>query len=377
MWAGTNGGLAGFYRRTRAIALKESKHIVRDVRSLVMAFVMPLLLILLFGYGVSFDLDGVPLAILDNSRTMESRNLVRAMFANGDFVDAARLHSSDEAVELFQGFHAAGALAIPHDYAATLGRAEVARLQFLIDGSDGSSAQAILGMGLATVRAESARLSAVASPIEGRVSVLYNPALRSQVFLVPGLVGYVMALACVLLTALTVAREYERGNMEQLFATPVRSIEIVLGKLLPYLVIGHVQALLIIVVGLGVFDVPVLGSLPLLSVGVFLFLAGMLGQGLLISVVTRNQQIATMGAALSTLLPTLILSGFLFPISNMPVVLQAMTFLFPARYFMEILRGIFLKGVGFGVLWPEFIGLAVFAVVVLMLSRFKFKRSMA
>lgn len=370
-------GLGAFWRRTRAIAVKETKHILRDVRSLITAFLMPVMLILLFGFGVSFDLDHVPLAVSDASRTAQSRDLIRSVFSSRDFLDAGELSNADDAVTLFRRNQAAAAMTIPYDYAERLARGETATVQFLIDGSDGSSAQAVLGMSMSAIRAENQRIAPSRAPVSADVTVLYNPALRSQIFLVPGLVGYVMALAAVLLTALTVAREYERGNMEQLFATPVRSFEIVLGKLSPYLVIGHVQALLVLTLGMGVFDVPMRGNLFVLGVAVFLFLLGSLGQGLLISIATRNQQLATMGAALTTLLPVMILSGFLFPISNMPAVLQVITYVFPARYFMAILRGVFLKGVGFAELWPQFVGLIVFAVAVIGLSKAKFKRSMA
>jgi ABC-2 type transport system permease protein len=181
----------------------------------------------------------------------------------------------------------------------------------------------------------------------------------------------------VLLTSLTVAKEWERGQMEQLFATPVSRLEVVLGKLLPYLVIGCLQALLVLSVGMGVFDVPIKGSPLLLALATLLFMIGMLGLGLFLSVVTRNQMLATMAASMTTILPTLLLSGFLYPISNMPQILQVLSLIFPARYFMTILRGLLLKGSSFSDLWPHYLGLTVFAIAIVAAARARFVRRIA
>jgi ABC-2 type transport system permease protein len=197
------------------------------------------------------------------------------------------------------------------------------------------------------------------------------------VFLVPGLFSYVLGIVAVLLTSLTVAKEWERGNMEQLFATPVSRLEIVLGKLLPYMFIGSLQSLVVLVVGMTVFNVPMVGSPLLLAFAILLFLVAMLGQGLFISVITRNQQVATMVSSVTTILPTLILSGFLYPVSNMPIILQALSLIFPARYFIAIVRGILLKGNGFTDLFDQFAPLILIAIVVVALARASFKRRIA
>jgi len=261
---------------------------------------------------------------------------------------------------------------ISSGFAEHLRRGQEAPVQVLLDGSDGTMAQAVLGSATQLVAA-----TIGTPPIEATATLLYNPALRSAVFFVPGLIAYVMAIAAVLLTALTVAREWERGNLELLFTTPVGRLEIVLGKLAPYLGLGLLQALLVLSVGTALFDVPIRGDLVLLFFAALLFLVGMLGQGLLISAVTRSQQLATQVGAISSLLPTLILSGFLFPIENMPWPLQVLANIFPARYFIDALRGILLKGAGLGVLWPDLAGMAAFAVFVLAVATLKFKRGVA
>jgi ABC-2 type transport system permease protein len=210
-----------------------------------------------------------------------------------------------------------------------------------------------------------------------KVATRYNPEARSAVFIVPGLAAYLMAITAVLLTALTVAGEWERGSMEQLFASPVTRLEIVLGKLLPYLGIGLVQLLLVLGVGTNVFDVPILGS-PLLGIlAGLLFLAGMLGQGLFISVVARNQLVATQAGALSSLLPSLLLSGMLVPIDNMPWVLRAISRLIPARYLVDALRQILLKGNGFASIWDDLLAMLLFAVAIIALATRRFRRRIA
>jgi ABC-2 type transport system permease protein len=243
-------------------------------------------------------------------------------------------------------------------------------------------ANQVLAKADAVVRAEARRFAApdaagVAPPIQVKVWTRYNPAGLSALFMVPGLVVYLLAISAVLLTALTVAGEWERGSMEQLFASPVGRLEIVLGKLLPYLVLGLFEFQLVLAFGVTAFDLPIRGSGPLLFTVGLVFLIGMLGQGLLISVVTRNQLVATQAGALSALLPSLLLSGMIFPLENMPVALQALSRIIPARYLLHALRGILLKGNGLAEVWPDLAALALFAVAILALSTARFKRRLA
>jgi ABC-2 type transport system permease protein len=342
---------------------------------------MPILMLFLFGYGVSFDLERIPLGVADQDRTEASRSLVRALTAAGELERVAEV-LPDEADRLFRRGEALAIVVVPEGYGRDLAAGKRAQVQLLVDGADAVSANQVLAKVDALVRAESLRLAgpgleARPPPLVVKVWTRYNPAARSALFMVPGLAAYVLAISAVLLTALTVAGEWERGSMEQLFASPVGRLEIVLGKLLPYLVLGMVELLLVLAFGALAFDLPFRGSVPLLFVMGFFFLVGMLGQGLLISVVAKNQLVATQAGALSALLPSLLLSGMVFPIENMPAPLQALSRVIPARYLVEGLRGILLKGNGPAVLWPELLALAAFAVVILAVATARFQRRLA
>jgi len=373
--------LGHFLVRVGAIAAKEVLHIRRDPRTLYMALVMPVLMLLLFGFGVSFDMDHIPLAVADRDGTRASRELVDAFVAPGEFA-LARRAGPEEAGDLFRRGRALALLVVPRDYERDLSRGAGPRLQLLVDGADPVTANQILAKADAIVRsvglarARRAGLSAE-PPLQVKVYTLYNPEARSAEYLVPGLAAYLMAIAAVLLTALTVAGEWERGSMEQLFASPVGRLDIILGKLLPYLGLGILQLLLVVGVGTAVFDVPIQGSpLAVFAFG-FLFLIGMLGQGLLISVVTKNQLVATQAGALSALLPSMLLSGMLFPLENMPLALRVLSYVVPARYLVRGLRGVMLKGNGLGVLWPDLLAMAILALAILAVATGRFKRRLA
>ncbi|MDP2349881.1 MAG: ABC transporter permease, partial [Chloroflexota bacterium] len=254
--------------------------------------------------------------------------------------------------------------------------------QLLVDGADNMTASVALGYAGAIAAMAGRDLATAALgggplPLEARPRTLFNPSLASAVFLVPGLMVLILVMVAVMLTALTVAREYERGSMEQLFTTPVGRLEIILGKLSPYLVLGLVQVLLVIVVGVVLFDVPVAGSLALLFLVALVFLLAMLMQGLLISVITRNQLVASQVAAITTMLPALLLSGFVFPVENMPAVLQAIANVLPARYLVHALRAILLRGNGLDVIWPDLLAMGAFFVVVLVVATQRFQRRLA
>jgi ABC-2 type transport system permease protein len=373
--------LGRFTIRVGAMSAKEVLHIRRDPRTLYLALVMPVVMLLLFGYGVSFDVDHVPLAVADGDRSSESRALVDAFTRSHEFEETARA-APEEAERLFRRGRAAAALIIRPEYARDLARGRVARAQLLVDGSDATTANQVLQKADAIARAASMRRLQRAGfsgtpPLELRTWTRYNPEARSAIFLVPGLTAYLMALGAVLLTALTVAGEWERGSMEQLFASPVGRFEIILGKLLPYLALGMVQLLLVVAVGAVAFDVPIRGGLPLLFVFGLVFLVAMLGQGLLVSVVAKNQLVATQAGVLSSLLPSMLLSGMLFPIANMPRPLQAISAIVPARYLVHGLRGIMLKGAGLGLLWPDLLAMAAFAAAILALATARFQRRIA
>ncbi len=365
--------------RVLTLAGKEALHISRDPRTLYLALVMPVFLLLLFGYGVSFDLDQLPVLVVDQDDTSMSRRFLQHLGASGELEIVGRLETAEAATTWFERDAARGAFVVPHGFEASLARGEATSVQFLVNAADGNTATQLLAKADAITARAGADLLAPPGdpprpPIDVRVLTLFNPGAKSAYYLVPGLSAYVVAIVAVLLTALTVAREWEQGSMEQLFATPVARLEIVLGKLLPYLVLGSTAVLLVLAAGGWVFDVPFRGDPITLALAALFFLVGMLGQGLLISVLTRNQLVATQAAAMSSMLPSLILSGFVFPIENMPLVLRLLTYAIPARYFIEVLRGVLLRGNGLAVLWPEVLMLLLFASVMVTLSTARFKR---
>lgn len=361
--------------RILAMAGKEVLHIRRDLRTLYLALAMPVLLLVLFGFGISFDVDHLELAVVDQDRTELSRALVRHVTASEEFVLRQEGTSPEEALKELRRGRAVAVLVVPRGFAEDLARGG-ARVQLLVDGADGNTATQALAKAQALVDMAGRKLTGAVPvpPLEVRLRTLFNPDARSALFLVPGLAAYLLAIVAVLITALTVAREWERGSMEQLFATPVGRLEIVVGKLLPYLGIGLLQVLLVLTVGAWVFDVPVRGSLVALGLGALLFLVGMLGQGLLISVVTRNQVVATQVATMTSVLPSMLLSGFIFPIENLPPPLKVISTLIPARYFVSTLRGVLLRGNGLDVLWPQLVALAAFAVLMLTVATRRFQR---
>ena len=369
---------ARFLRRVAAMAGKEVLHIRRDPRTLYMALAMPVMMLLLFGFGLGFDVERIPLLLADNDHSASSRELGRGVVGSHEFesVDPA---GGNDAESMLRRGQVMAALIIPAGFERELLAGRDSPVELLVDGSDGNLARQIMGKIDAIVRAQSlARIgSAPAAPLSVKVFTLFNPAGSSAIFMVPGLAAYLLAIAAVLLTALTVAAEWERGSMEQLFASPVGRLEIVLGKLLPYLALGMLQMLLVITLGTTVFDVPIRGSLPLLFLAGFLFLTGMLGQGLLISVIARNQLVATQAGALSSLLPSLILSGMLVPIENMPRIIQALSVVVPARYLVHALRTLMLKGGGFSVVALDLAAMLAFTAAVLALATLRFKRRLA
>jgi ABC-2 type transport system permease protein len=364
--------------RTLAMAGKEVQHIRRDVRTLYLALALPVLMLVLFGFGISFDVDHLELAVVDQDRTEASRALVRHFTAAQEFTAVQEGTSPEEAMQALRRGHAVAVLVAPRGFSQDVMRGS-AQVQLLLDGADGNTATQALGKAQALVQAASQQFrppgaSLPAPPLEVRVRTLFNPTGRSALYLVPGLAAYLLAIVAVLITALTVAREWERGSMEQLFATPVGRLEIVVGKLLPYLGIGLLQVLLVLTVGAWVFGVPMRGSLMALGLAALLFLIGMLGQGLLISVVTRNQVVATQLATMTSMLPSMLLSGFIFPIENLPLPLRLLSTLIPARYFVSTLRGVLLRGNGLAELWPQLVALTLFAALMLAAAMGRFQR---
>jgi ABC-2 type transport system permease protein len=359
------------------MARKEALQLRRDPRSLALAFVLPALLLLLFGYAISLDVRNIALAVLDQSRSTESRRLVEALVASGYFRVTHQLEGSAAIPRVLGRGEAQLVLTIPPDFARSLAEPGGASVQLLLDGSDANTATIAQNYAEAIV----GRLAAdEAAPARGAVRmqtrVWYNETLESRNMIVPGLIAVIMSIIASMLTALTIAREWERGTMEQLAATPVRRAEVVLGKLAPYVAIGILDVVAAVVAGRLVFDVPLRGSLPLLAVLTLGFLVAALSWGIFVSAALRSQLLATQVAMLTTYLPALLLSGFIFSIAAMPLALRLVTLIVPARYFVVITRGIFLKDVGLAVLWPEALALAAFAIGALGLALRSFRKEL-
>jgi len=368
--------------RTAAIAHKEVVHIGRDPQMVLFALGMPVVLIFLFGYAVSFDIERIPLVVVDQDRSAESRALVSKFTASDTFRVVARRQDPKEVETLFRSFTAKAAVVIPAGFGRRLRRGENAQAQLLLDGADNTTASIALGYATAVSMAASREqmervVGDIEMPLEVRVRTFFNPRLKSSVFIVPGLMVVILVMVAVMATALTVAREYEQGSMEQLFATPVGRLDVILGKLAPYFVIGLVQVLLVLALGVTFFDVPVQGSVLLLFGLSSLFLLAMLMQGLVISVVTRNQMVASQVAAISTFLPALLLSGFIFPVESMPLLLRGLAHAMPAQYFVRSLRAVLLRGNGLEVIWPDLLALTGFFLLLLLIAVKRFKRQVA
>lgn len=368
-------------KRLWAMARKEWLHIRRDTRSLAMAFAMPAAMVLLFGYVITFDINDIPTAVLDQSRTSQSRDLADAFRSSGYFRITRTLGSDAEISPLLTRGTVRMVLVIPPDFAKHLAAAEPAPVQCLVDGGDANTASIAINYAQAIVVSYSARAvlkgRTLPVPVQVESRVWYNEDLKSSNMIVPGLMATIMMILSALLTSLTIAREWERGTMEQLAATPVHRLEVILGKLLPYLGIGFVDILLVAVVGGVVFAVPFRGSAVFLMVTAMLFLVGAQGLGMFISAAAKSQFLATQLAMLATMLPSLLLSGLIFDLASMPTVLQAISLAVPARYFVVALRGIFLKGVGPHVLWAQALGMLIFAAAGLGLAMRAFRKEIA
>ncbi|MBI4543315.1 MAG: ABC transporter permease, partial [Gemmatimonadetes bacterium] len=321
--------------RLRAVARKEILQLRRDPRSLGMAFVVPAVLVLLFGYVITFDVRDIKMGVLDQDRTARSRALVEAFAASGYFTVAARLDGSRDAEPLLDRGAVRLVLLIPPGFAARLAAGAPAPVQALVDGGDANTAAIALNYARGIVAAYSARVVLAgrthALPVAAESRVWYNETLKSSNMVVPGLVAVIMMIIAAMLTALTVAREWERGTMEQLAATPVHRVEVILGKLLPYLGIGLIDVVVAALIGGVVFGVPFRGNPLFLLAMAFLFLVGALGLGIFISATVKSQLLATQMAMLATYLPALLLSGLIFDIAGMPWLLRAITTIVPAR----------------------------------------------
>jgi ABC-2 type transport system permease protein len=369
-------------RRTRLLAIgrKEWIQLRRDPRSLLLAFVLPVLLLLIFGYAITWDVRDITMVVADQDQTARSRELVNAFTASGYFRLVGRIERTADIARAFERGSARLALVLPRGFESDLGAGRPAPLQAIVDGSDANTATISLGYVRAVVQQWAGREGLVGPtvrlPIVTQSRVWYNEELASRNMIVPGLVAVIMSVIAAMLTSLTIAREWERGTMEQLAATPVSRVEVVVGKLLPYLAIGMADVVVTSVLGVVLFDVPFRGSIVLFVILSFLFLAGALGLGIFISAAAKSQMLATQIAMIVTFLPAFLLSGFMFSIDVMPPPLQALSVIIPARYFLVVTRGLFLKGVGADVLWPQALFMVAFAAAGVALAVHAFRKEL-
>ncbi|MCL4848829.1 MAG: ABC transporter permease [Acidobacteria bacterium] len=374
-------------RRTWAVARKEVLHIVRDPRSLAMAVAIPMLLLVLFGYALTLDVDRVPLVIWDQSQTQASRDFVSRFSASRYFAVQDDVRNYREVERAVDSGRALVALIVPGDFASRVASGHATPVQLIVDGSDSNTATIAMGYAdaVAQTYSQEIALSAVQRgagateltvPLDVRPRVWFNADMESRNYIIPGLIAVIMMVIAALLTSLTVAREWERGTMEQLISTPVKGPELILGKLLPYFAIGLLDVLLAVLMAEFLFQVPMRGSPALVFSFAAVFLAGALSLGLLISIVTKSQLLASQLAMVLTFLPSFLLSDFMYAVSNMPAPIQAVTYAVPARYFVGALKGIYLKGIGLEALALEAVLLTAFGLVVVTVATVKFKKAL-
>ena len=365
-------------RRVLATAVKELLQLKRDWRTALALLAMPVVLLMIYGFALSFDVTDIRLAVVDQSRTQVSRRVVEAFLESGYFVQRAVLDDTRPLDGLFVAGSVQAALVIPADFASYTSARRPVSILFVLDGSDSQTANAVLGYARQIVTSQTGAVYdiEVQALYEAFPLVWYNPDLKSSIFLVPGLLAFILMVSSVIATALAVVREKERGTMESLRATPIRAIELLLGKTLPYLFVGSVSATGSLFLAWALFGVPIQGSLFWLAAVTLLFLAGGLGWGTFISTLADNQQLAFQLALLSSMLPTLLLSGFIFPISSMPRALQIVSTIVPARYYIAALREIVLKGVGPEVWWHQAGALIIYGSIVLVLATVRMVRSL-
>jgi len=366
--------------RIRELVRKEFIQLLRDKRNRMVLFVAPIIQMLVFGYVVNYDIRTIRVAVVDYSHTLESRTLTNVFEGSRIFSITHFLNDERKLEDLLLRGHVDMGVKIPQDFASVIRRGQTSPIQIIADGS--MSNMAMLRMAYTTSVLDQFNRGMLRElypqqmkygRIDMRIRTWYNPNLESQHFFVPGIVAFVVMLISLLLTSIAIIREKEAGTMEQIIVTPLKSYEFILGKTIPYTIISLLQLMVVIVAAIYWFEIPLVGSIPLLFFAACLFLLSTLGIGLFISTISKTQQQAMM-TTFFFILPFFMLSGFVFPIANMPEVVQWFTYLNPLRYFLVIVRGIFLKGVGLNVLWPQYLFLAILGAIVFSGAIVRFKK---
>ena len=372
-----SGSIRLSLRRLVAIQRKEFIHIIRDPRTLMILFLMPITMIVLFGYAVRLDIKNISLAVWDQDQTLESRSLIEAFEKSGYYKLEQVANSRLKPNQLFIDNQAIAVLTIPVGYGESLVKGTPLPLQFIADAVDSNTAT------IASQYAEQiifeysqAYLNGAKIPADIRVLVLYNPQLESTHFIVPGLVAIIFMMVCALLTAVTIAREKETGTMEQILVSPVKVREIIIGKVFPYVILSAGLGLLVILLSIFWFKVPFRGNPWVLAAYSLIYILCALSFGILISTKAKTMQVALMVALIATMLPSVMLSGFMFPIASMPRVIRGITHLVPARYYLVIIRGVMLKDADWSGLSSSVIALSIFAFVLITISVQRFKTSL-
>ena len=365
-------------RKALAVGHKEFRQIKRDGRTLMILLFLPAFFLLLYGYALNWDIRHVRLGVDDRDRTSESRALISA-FVNSGYFDLVTDAPGPDVSPLMDKGLVRIVLVIPPGTGRSLRSGHVAPVQVLLNGDNANTATTVMGYAQTIIRTETARyLREAGAPVTPLVSaaprVWYNPELRSTLFLVPGLIAYISMITAVVSTALSIVKEKERGTMEQVRMAPLDAASFIIGKTIPYFAVSLISALAIMFVAMALFGLPMRGSWLDLLLTLSLFLVGALGLGLFVSSIADNQQVAFQVAMLYSFLPTFMLSGFIFPISSMPKVLQGITYIVSARYFLVALRAIVLKGVGIGAFWQQLAALGIYATVVLSLAALRLRR---
>ena len=375
------------FTRFLAVARKEVVQILRDSRSLIIVVIMPVVLVLLFGYGVNLDLKGLPIYVYDRDGSQQSQDLLKRFQASVYFNVVRVVNDYPALTRSLDDGHAKMGIVVPWDFSERLRDGRPAQVQAIVDGSDDNTANVSIGYAQAVVQAYSSDIQldwlrnhgqiAQATVVSVQTRTWYNEDLESSAFIVPGVLALVMSVIGAFLTSLTIAREWERGTMEQLISTPVTPLEIMLGKLVPYFIIGMFDVIVCALIAIYWFQVPFRGSFVTLLFSSAMFMVVVLSLGFFISVIAKSQLAASQIALLITFLPAFLLSGFLYSIEQMPIVLQWITRILPARYYVSVLKEIFLKGTPTALLYTDLVPLAVFTIVLALLATRSFHKRLA
>jgi ABC-2 type transport system permease protein len=369
--------------RLATMVRKEFVQMRRDPATLRLLLLVPVMQMLIFGYAIRTDVRNLPTVAFDQSRSQESREFLQRLTATGNFVMRGEAASYEAAIHAVDAGSARAAVVIPEDYGRNLKRGRTATVQVLVDASDPTASASAIGaaqmigqqLNVEIVRARTGTDLASRLPIDARVRPLYNPAMKSSVFVVPGIIGMILSNILIMITAMSLVRERELGTLEQLIVTPLARSEIMLGKIVPYVLVGYIQMTTVLIAGHVIFQVPVRGSLLTLYGATFLFIVANLGMGLFLSTLGRTQQ-TVIQSAVFIMLPNVLLSGFMFPREAMPTPARWFGDLLPLTYYLQLIRGVVLKGVGIRELWPQTLALGAFAVGFFMFATQRFHKTM-